>query len=1122
MDPAQRLLLPPVPPEQQDAPVAGWSEPVVMASYEPAAPTPYPVFADSRVYQGSSGRVYPLPFVDRVAEEPVLRTWQAVHLQNRWLRVMVLPELGGRIHLAVDRTNGYDLFLRQDVIKPALVGLAGPWVAGGVELNWPQHHRPATGLPVEVAIEHGEDGAVTVWCSDHDPFARMKGMHGVRLHPDRALLELTVRLYNRTEDTQTFLWWANAAARVHEDYQSFFPTDVTHVFDHAKRAVTTFPRAAGTYYGVDYPARVSAEDPDADRLDWWRNIPVSTSYMCVDTAQDFFGGYDHREQAGFVHWADHHVSPGKKMWTWGNAPFGRAWERGLSADGAPYIELMAGVFTDNQPDFSFLAPGETRAFSQWWYPLRGTGPVQQATLDAAARLDLEPDAERCSLRVAVAVTAPREAVRVVVTDTGTGTELAAWEADLRPGEPLVRTREVDPVPEHRLELRVEHEGRLLLRHEPRPAGGAGAPRPATEPPEPADVAAVEELVLTGTHLAQYRHATRDPEPYWQRALERDPGESSAHLALSATRYRAGDAAGAVRHARAALARLTGRNPNPASGEASYRLGLALSLQGGQDAAADDAWWKATWDAAWRSPARYALALSAARAGRPAAALDHVERCLVGSGDDLRARDLRVLLLRALGRDADAAAALRDTLRLDPLDWWARDLAGEELLCDAGTCLDVALDHAGAGALQDALRVLDRAAQRDADDGGRLGALLAYHRAHLLDRLGRSDTAARARAEARAHCLAGCFPSRLADAAVLQAALHRDPDDPAAAALLATWLYDRGRRREALALWRQAAAGPASALLWRNLALATYDVEGDLPAALACCDRAVELAPDDARLRWERDQLAQRAGEPPAARLERLQERPDLVAGRDDLTVEVAGLLCDLGRVDEAGALLLSRRFQPWEGGEGKVLAAWDRVCLLTARRFLRQGDAAAAQQAVRAALEPPESLGEARHPLANTAALLLCAGDAHALAGEHAAAREAWERAATSVGDFQDMAVVPVSDQTLDAALAWRRLGRPQAADDLLGQVRAHAAAVRAAPAGLDHFATSAPGSMLLRDDADGRRERTAGLLDAQASAGLGQQDDARARLARLLAADPGHGAARDLQARLPELAAPA
>jgi hypothetical protein len=120
-------------------------------------------------------------------------------------------------------------------------------VSGGIEFNWPQHHRPSTYMPADVAVEKHADGSATVWLSEHDPMARMKGMHGVRLHPDRSLIELVVRAYNRTPDVQTFLWWANVGIRVHENYQSFFPPDTTHVADHAKRATSAFPLCTGQY-----------------------------------------------------------------------------------------------------------------------------------------------------------------------------------------------------------------------------------------------------------------------------------------------------------------------------------------------------------------------------------------------------------------------------------------------------------------------------------------------------------------------------------------------------------------------------------------------------------------------------------------------------------------------------------------------------------------------------------------------------------------------------------------------------------------------------------------------------------------------------------------------------------
>lgn len=351
-------------------------EKIAIPTYAPAAPDKNPMFLDKRVYQGSSGKVYPLPFIDRIAEEKADVLWDAIHLENEFIKLMILPQIGGRIHVGHDKTNGYDFFYRQNVIKPALVGLAGPWISGGVEFNWPQHHRPSTFMPADAEIQEHADGSVTVWLSEHEPMNRMKGMHGVCLHPGKSFIEVKARVYNRTPFVQTFLWWANVAARVHEEYQSFFPPDVYYVADHAKRSMSEFPLCAASYYGVDYANRashgtLSHELPTGNvptgayppnDLSWYANIPIPTSYMCMGTDEDFFGGYDHGKQAGVVHIANHHISPGKKQWTWGNHEFGYAWDRNLTDADGPYIELMAGVYTDNQPDFSFLQPGETKTW----------------------------------------------------------------------------------------------------------------------------------------------------------------------------------------------------------------------------------------------------------------------------------------------------------------------------------------------------------------------------------------------------------------------------------------------------------------------------------------------------------------------------------------------------------------------------------------------------------------------------------------------------------------------------------------------------------------------------------------------------------------------------------------
>ncbi|WP_298456808.1 DUF5107 domain-containing protein [uncultured Cellulomonas sp.] len=1122
-DDVSKIDLPGAPPDVADRSVRAWRQPVVIDTYEPDDPDRYPAYLDHRVYQGSSGAVYPLPFTEGVARTKAPRTWDAIHLENEYVRLMVLPELGGRIHVGHDKTRGYDFFFRNDVIKPALVGLAGPWLAGGVEFNWPQHHRPGTFLPAEATLEHDDDGSVTVWCSDHDPFARMQGMHGVRLRPGSALVEVRGHLVNRSDDVQTFLWWANVAAEVNDDYQSFVPTDVGVIADHAKRAISTFPAASGRYYGVDYPAQRTPERPDGDRLDWYRNIPVPTSYMCLGTQDDFFGGYDHGVGAGFVHWADHRIAPGKKQWTWGTAPFGRAWDAHLSDTATPYVELMAGVFTDNQPDFAFLRPGETRTFSQYWYPIQDLGPVHQATRDGAVRLDVAPAAHGGTrIRIAVGTTAPRPATRVVLRGPG-GVLLHEGAPDVAPGSPYVTELErADAVDPTDCELQVVHEGSVLVTWRPRPAADDAAvaddlPEPATEPPAPADVDSVDELYLTGLHLEQYRHATRSPEPYWQEALRRDPGDARCHVALAARRQRDGRLEDAERHLRAAVTRLTRRNPNPRDGEAHYRLGIVLTRLGRHDEART-ALGAALWDASWQDAATVAGARLDLATGRTADAAEALTALLGRAPDHAQARALAAVAAQRSGDDARAVRILRAGLARNPLDAWGRDLGarcGLDVVPtgDPTTALDVALEYRAAGERDVAAQVLEHVTRLPTTRGQRNVAPLAcLHRADL--ELARADDAAAERAleAARAMDRTWCFPSA-EDHDMLERLRRRWPHDPLVAGLAGHWLYAAGRRDDAVVAWQTAASGdPTDPVVLRNLGVAAHNVLGDPHRAAEHYRRARAAAPDDARLLYEADQIEGRRGAEPAQRLATLLARPDLVARRDDLSTGVAELLTAVGRPGEALDVLAGRAFQPWEGGEGRVLDAWEEAHLGLARRALTCGEPDAAVEHATAALHPVASLGEARHPLATTAHLHLTLGDALAAAGRGDDARRAWQEAATHGGDFQGMQVHACSERTAASVVALRRLGRHDDAARLRDVLAAYVEEQAAVTARVDYFATSLPTMLLFTSDMQHAHDTRVLVLRAQLAELDGRRDDARTLAAEVLGRDPLHPHARALR----------
>ena len=566
---------------------------MTIPTYEVGRPEKSPMYLEKRVYQGSSGVVYPYPVIESISDEKVDKEYHAIWLENEYIKVMVLPELGGRVQMAYDKVKRRHFVYYNHVVKPALVGLAGPWISGGIEFNWPQHHRPSTYMPVDSTIVENEDGSVTVWVNEMERMFHQKGMAGFTLRPGCAYLEIQGRVSNRTPLPQTFLWWANPAVEVNDAYQSVFPPDINAVFDHGKRAVSSFPIATGTYYKMDYSAGVDISN--------YRNIPVPTSYMGVNSHYDFEGGYENDTHGGMLHVASHHYSPGKKQWTWGNGDFGRAWDRNLTDQAPltppeggwrgevtdhrlspsgeqegglfrPYIELMAGVYTENQPDFTWLMPYEEKQFTQYFMPYREVGIVKQASKDFVMNIEPAPSSKGVVFKV---LATSKQTVQVTLRHKN-GETYFDQTVTLSPEEVFEQTVDVDGSGMNDLLFSV---GKLLWRAEPddiRPI-----PDAAEAPLAPADTKTNDQLYLTGLHLEQYRHATWSALDYYEEALRRDPNDVRCLNQTGLWYLRRGRFDKAEPYLRKAVKIWQKRNPNPYDGEPIFNLALCLKYKAGR-------------------------------------------------------------------------------------------------------------------------------------------------------------------------------------------------------------------------------------------------------------------------------------------------------------------------------------------------------------------------------------------------------------------------------------------------------------------------------------------------------------------------------------------------------------
>ncbi|HEX8985832.1 MAG TPA: DUF5107 domain-containing protein, partial [Bryobacteraceae bacterium] len=396
----------PVPARAAGDAVTAKEAPLVVPTYPAADPDPSPLFFEGRTYQGARGPIYPYPIIDKLFETRQDRTYKAVWLENEYIRLCVLPEMGGRIFEAVDKTNGYNFFYRQHVIKPALIGMLGAWISGGVEWNIPHHHRASSFLPVAYRIEEGADGSKTIWVGEMELRHRMRWAMGLTLRPGKAYIEATMRLFNRTPVTNSFLYFANVAVHTNANYQVIFPPSVQWATQHSKVEFSNWPVSHQNYGSVDFSKGVD--------VSWYKNHPSPTSMFAFECKEDFLAGYDHGKNAGTLHVADRGIMPGKKFFTWGNGGDGRTWDNLLTDTDGAYLELMVGGYSDNQPDYSWIQPYEVKTIREFWYPFREIGGVKNANLEAAVNLDVE----KSSARIGAVTTADRPDARVVVDVAG--------------------------------------------------------------------------------------------------------------------------------------------------------------------------------------------------------------------------------------------------------------------------------------------------------------------------------------------------------------------------------------------------------------------------------------------------------------------------------------------------------------------------------------------------------------------------------------------------------------------------------------------------------------------------------------------------------------------------------
>lgn len=949
-----------------------------------------------------SEKVYPYAMQTEIMCGKAVKPYRAVILENDFLQVILLPDLGGKIYAAHDKTNNNaDFIYRNNVIKPGLVALRGAWTSGGIEWNFPTRgHTVNTFSPVNYTTRRNPDGSVTCVVGATEWVRRMEWSVAVTLPAGRSCFHNRMLLFNPTLTHQRAYFWANAAVHAWPDTQVVFPP-AEFTFAGMRRTPEPWPMNQGR---------------DAS---WYANTPFPHDFFC-GTPGDFQAAYHHTHDFGTVHCAAWHDSYGRKFWTWGTAPNGQIWEGILTDSDGPYIEVQSGR-QQTQGDTWLAEPHLQESFEECWYPVKQLGALVKAGPDAALGISRRDG----RLRVAVNTTAAFPEASVEVVAAGKSRSFA--KIDFQAAG--VWAEELDALPAdasiQRVVIRDQH-GHVLLDYDAKPPRPL-APELEPEFTAPAEQASAEELYGQGYYALKHWNQ-RDAVGWFEKSLARDPGFTPALRMLAMLAYQNGRYEAAGDYCQRVLQR------NDDDETARYYRALAAIAMGQQAPSAGEPdrpamdLYTVGRRAGYRHIAPYVLAGRAAMRSDAAQAESLLREAIRQNPGDLKARTMLAVALRHRSCEVDALQLVQNVLSEHPLNRLALVeqalLGGPDRLAilrnDPQAYLETACDYLEMGYRDDAAAVLR---QYQGRPSAQPHPMVEFYLGYLADLAHQPDKAKEHYGRGAAMPIRYVFPLRNEELAVLETGLRHLPDDWRLHAILGTLLAAKQRGAEAREhLTKAVQAKPDDPTVYRNLAEVEWHEFNDLPRAREAYEKALALDPLDTSYYVALDRIDASLGQT-ERRLARLAAAPESVRKHHQVLLREATCLVDAGRLDEALAILRANTFHVWEGkAEGQEL--FIRALHARADRHMQERQYPQAIEDLSQAMEYPENLGAGRPHAPNYLREYYKQGLCYRELNQPARARECFEKAVNSPPDLlrEDPEVRRKAREELEAA------GEPQGA----------------------------------------------------------------------------------------------
>ncbi|WP_282160499.1 DUF5107 domain-containing protein [Ulvibacterium marinum] len=655
-------------------------ETLMLDTYGFQDPDPVPILVDNpKIFPYFKFYGY-----DQVSEK---KPWKVVTLENDYIQVFVLPEVGGKIWGAIDKSTGEEFLYKNEVMKFRNIAMRGPWTSGGIEFNFGLiGHSPDTATPVDYVTKENVDGSVSCIVGAMDLTSRTNWGVEIRLEADKAYVETKAYWYNGTSVNQSYYNWMTAAAVVADDLEFIYP--------------------GNQYLEHNGTARPWPFDSEGRNTAFYKNNRYggSKSKHVVGEYEDFFGGYYHDKKFGFGHWAPYEEMPGQKLWLWALSRSGGIWEDLLTDTDGQYMEFQAGrLFNQFSPSNAVnpitQANFDPYVMDRWreiWFPFKEIGGMVDATEDGVLNVKLEGN----ELYVGVnALQNLNKIIQILVNDK----ELYSERLDLKPMEIFSQT--VTAKSSDKIEVKIQGSELNFVNDAERNR----IKRPF-DPNASAKLSETEQFYTDGWEAMKFRDYAK-AHKLFSKLLELDPFHQDALVKLAELEFRRTNYEKALNHANTVL-QLDTYNP-----DANYFAGLTYQALGDTINALESLGWAAR-DIKYRNAAFYKMAeIYLAKKNYDRAKM-YAQKALDFNRYNLHAQYILALVSRKEKKTEEFNNHIETILEIDPLNQFA---LMEKMFMDSTskvdleihnefpeeTLLELALQYFSYGLKDEALAVLGK-------------------------------------------------------------------------------------------------------------------------------------------------------------------------------------------------------------------------------------------------------------------------------------------------------------------------------------------------------------------------------------------------------------------------------